>query len=65
MSQKKVGQVSASAVFFGAILLFSMSAHVRSTSNALQPAMQHNPTITAEGTVPPPVAKPIKPTSLS
>lgn len=66
MSQKKVGQVSASAVFFGAILLFSMSANLFSksnvTNNGLKPAAIHGQVLSADGTMPPPI-RPSKPTT--
>jgi hypothetical protein len=62
MSRTKVGQASASALFFAAILLFSLSLGVftksSSTNSALRPAVKQGQILTAEGTVPPPIKKP-------
>ena len=59
MSRTKVGQASATAVIFGAILLFSMSVSVvTKSSSAVRPAVKRPNILTAEGTVPPPIKKP-------
>jgi hypothetical protein len=68
MSFKNVRPVAAIALFFGAILLFSQSGNPFSNSHATHNALcssVESQTLVVEGTVPPPVSKPIKPASLS
>lgn len=68
MSGRKTGRVLAISVIFAGILLFSPSGFQNSRSNVDRDAQQLSATpghnLSAEGTVPPPVTKPIKPSTL-
>jgi hypothetical protein len=68
MSRTKINRVVAMLVFCSAILVFSHPSSVvsnsRSTSNALKSSAALDHTLSTEGTAPPPVTKPIKPSTL-
>jgi hypothetical protein len=68
MSRIKTNRVVAIVVFCSAILVFSHPGSVvsktKATSNALKSSATVDHILSAEGTAPPPVTKPIKPSTL-